>query len=128
MLKRSKSQLSCHGCGMVAFLLAVATLTVLCQPTSALIIGGEGNEPIRDPGWPTGAAAIFNHPARVAWWEGPPFGGGQYHAECRGDSKTFNKVLAQFARLDEKKNRVILYDGDGHSFWQNPNRDPDIKL
>jgi hypothetical protein len=128
MLKRSKSQLSCHGCGMVAFLLAVATLTVLCQPTSALIIGGEGNEPIRDPGWPTGAAAIFNHPARVAWWEGPPFGGGQYHAECRGDSKTFNKVLAQFARLDVKNKRVILCDGEGHSFWLNPNREPDRKL
>src|SRR5438128_1762447 len=27
----------------------------------ALITGGEGNKPITDPGWPAGAAAIFNH-------------------------------------------------------------------
>ncbi|HEX3449516.1 MAG TPA: hypothetical protein VHS97_14775, partial [Isosphaeraceae bacterium] len=52
----------------------------------ALITGGEGNKPISDPGWHAGAAAIFNHTGRVAWWEGPPFGGGQWHAECRGDA------------------------------------------
>lgn len=77
-----------------------------------------------DPGWPQGAAAIFNHSARIAWWEGPPFGGGQWHAECRGDAQTLRAVLADFAKLDVKIKRVIVRDGVGHSFWLNPNREP----
>ena len=90
-----------------------------------MITGGAGNKPITDPGWPTGAAAIFNHPGRVAWWEGPPFGGGQWHAECRGDAKALNAVLADFARMDVKTKRVVVHDGTGHSFWLAPNREPE---
>ncbi|HBO44304.1 MAG TPA: hypothetical protein DD670_10310, partial [Planctomycetaceae bacterium] len=67
---------------------------------------------------------IFNHSARVAWWEGPPLGGGQYHAECRGDTETFRAVLADFAKLDVKSKRIVLHDGIGHSFWLSPNREP----
>jgi hypothetical protein len=90
-----------------------------------LITGGEGNEPISDPGWPAGAAAIFNSPTRIAWWEGPPFGGGQWHAEYRGDAAVFNEVLAAFAKLDVKTKRLVAYDGVGHSFWLNPNNEPE---
>ena len=62
--------------------LLIAILAGVAPPEAfALITGGEGNKPITDPGWPAGAAAIFNHPGRIAWWEGPPFGGGQWHAE-----------------------------------------------
>jgi hypothetical protein len=89
----------------------------------ALITGGEGNKPISDPGWPAGAAAIFNHPDRVAWWEGPPFGGGQWHAECRGNTRALSAVLDDFARLDVKLKRVVVHDGAGHSFWLAPNRE-----
>jgi hypothetical protein len=89
----------------------------------AMITGGEGNKPISDPGWPAGAAAIFNHPGRVAWWEGPPFGGGQWHAECRGDTRALSAVLADFARLDVKLKRVVVHDGTGYSFWLAPNRE-----
>ena len=71
-----------------------------------------------------GAAAIFNHPSRIAWWEGPPFGGGQWHAECRGDAQALSTVLADFAKLDVKNKRIVLHDGVGHSFWLNPNREP----
>ncbi len=105
-------------------LLAAAIAIIPSQAAFALILGGEGNKPIADPGWPKGAAAIFNHPARVAWWEGPPFGGGQWHAECRGDAKAMSAVLADFARLDARTKRVILHDGVGHSFWLNPNGEP----
>jgi len=90
----------------------------------ALIEGGAGNKPLRDPGWPKGAAAIFNHPGRVAYWVGPPFGGGQWHAECRGDAKALNAVLADFAKIDAKLKRVVVHDGIGHSFWLAPNREP----
>ncbi|MBI2825128.1 MAG: carboxypeptidase regulatory-like domain-containing protein [Planctomycetia bacterium] len=94
-----------------------------CQTALGLITGGEGNNAVADPGWPNGAAAIFNHPGRVAYWEGPPFGGGQWHAECRGDAKALNAVLDDFAKLDVKAKRVVVHDGVGQSFWINPNRE-----
>jgi hypothetical protein len=103
-------------------LIAMLALTAP-ENAYAWIRGGEGSTPITDPGWPAGAAAIFNHPARVAWWEGPPFGGGQWHAECRGDSRSLAAVLADFARLDVKHKRVVVDDGTGHSFWLAPNRE-----
>lgn len=109
---------------VVILLLAVITVG-FCNPAGALITGGKGNSPINDPGWPKGAAAVFNCPGRVAWWEGPPFGGGQWYAECRGEADALNKVLADFAKQDSKSKRVILHDGIGHSFWLAPNRKPD---
>ena len=104
--------------------LLITILAAVAPPEAfALITGGEGNKPITDPGWPAGAAAIFNHTGRIAWWEGPPFGGGQWHAECRGDAKALNAVLADFARMDAKIKRVVVHDGTGHSFWLAPNRE-----
>jgi Carboxypeptidase regulatory-like domain len=108
---------------MVAFLLAAVPL----REAAALITGGEGNKPIADPGWPKGAGAIFNHPGRVAWWEGPPFGGGQWHSECRGDAKTLSAILTGLSKLDAKTKRVVVHDGVGHSFWINPNSEPGKK-
>ncbi|HEX4145607.1 MAG TPA: carboxypeptidase-like regulatory domain-containing protein [Pirellulales bacterium] len=105
--------------------LVVIVLAALAPArASALITGGEGNDALADPGWPKGAAAIFNHPGRVAWWVGPPFGGGQWHAECRGDAKALEAVLDRFAKLDVKTKRVVVHDGVGHSFWLAPNAEP----
>lgn len=108
----------------LTLLLAAAILAVPVQEAFALITGGEGNNPIGDPGWPKGAAEIFNVQSRIAYWEGPPFGGGQWHAECRGDAKALSAVLADFAKLDVKNKRVVLHDGAGRSFWLNPNNEP----
>ena len=105
--------------------LALAAIVIACLPGTAhaLIMGGEGNDPIRDPGWPTGAAAVFNVTARVAYWEGPPFGGGEWHAECRGDADAFNQMLADFAAIETPKKRLIIHNGAGRSFWLNPDGD-----
>jgi hypothetical protein len=108
---------------LLVLLLSIAVLP--SRGAFALITGGEGNKPLPDPGWPKGAAAIFNVTARIAWWEGPPFGGGQWHAECRGEAKSFNAVLADFAKLDVKSKKIIVHDGIGHSFWLAPNREPE---
>ena len=107
--------------GLLLLILAVS----VPREASALITGGAGNQPIRDPGWPRGASAIFNHYGRVAWWEGPPFGGGQWHAECRGDAGALNAVLADFAKLDVKSRRIVVHDGTGQSFWLAPNGEPE---
>ena len=40
----------------------------------------------------------------------------------KGDTKTFNAVLADFAKLDVKNKRIVVHDGEGKSFWLNPNR------
>jgi hypothetical protein len=110
---------------ITAGLVFAIVLGVSAPEAFALITGGEGNKPLADPGWPTGAAAIFNHAGRIAWWEGPPFGGGQWHSECRGDARALSAVLADFARLDVKTKRIIVHDGAGHSFWLAPNQEPE---
>src|SRR5215471_5457017 len=106
---------------LLYLLLATAILAIAVPEASAIILGGAGNSPVSDPGWPTGAAAIFNVTSRIAWWEGPPFGGGQWHAECRGDAKALSAVLADFEKLDVKSKRIVLHDGVGNSFWLNIN-------
>lgn len=100
---------------------------VLALPglATALITGGTGNTPLPDPGWPAGAAALVNHPGRIAWWEGPPLGGGQWHAECRGDVAALNAALAAFARVDAPIKRLVVHDGPGSSFWIAPNGEPE---
>lgn len=87
----------------------------------ALIRGGAGNEVLPDHGWPAGAAALFNDKGRIAWWEGPPFGGGQWHSECRGDARALSQLLEGFARLPLENKRLVVHDGIGHSFWLAPN-------
>ncbi len=109
-------------------LLSAAAMLVPDREAFALITGGEGNTPVADPGWPAGAESIFNSESRIAWWEGPPFGGGQWHAECRGEATALSKALAGFAKLDARSRRVVLRDGVGHSFWLDPNREPAKKI
>ncbi len=121
---RPKRRIQQHGISAAATSLFTSIIVAFgCQTAFALIRGGEGNKPVSDPGWPAGAAAIFNHPGRIAWWEGPPFGGGQWVAECRGDAKQLSSILADFAKLDAKTKRIVVHDGVGRSFWLNPNRE-----
>jgi hypothetical protein len=77
--------------------------------------GGEGNTPIKDSGWPKGAAAIFNQTERIAYWRGAR--DGQWTAEFRGDTKAFNAALADFAKLENTTRRLVIHDGVGSSIW-----------
>src|SRR5207253_2308670 len=108
---------------VIVVMSALAIIAVRSQPALALIFGGVGNKPINDPGWPAGAAVIFNSASRIAFWVGPPFGGGQWHAECRGDAKALTAVLADFAKLEVASKRIVLHDGVGNSFWLNINNE-----
>jgi hypothetical protein len=110
---------------LLAVGLVMLGLLATDQEAQALIFGGVGNDKVNDPGWPQGADKVFNVPQRVAWWEGPPFGGGQWHGECRGNAADFNRVLADFAAIDAKTKRLVIYDGAGASFWLGPNRGGD---
>src|ERR1700738_762726 len=101
------------GMGLL-LLLSTAMMAVIPREVFALIEGGGGANLVADPGWPTGAAAIFNVPSRIAFWVGPPFGGGQWHAEYRGDPKALSAVLADFAKLDVKSKRIVLHERVGN--------------
>lgn len=110
---------------ILLFALAIVIAGVSTPSANALILGGTGNSPVSDPGWPAGAAPVFNTPSRVAYWEGPPFGGGQWHAECRGNAAMLNRMLQDFAKIGTTSKRIVLHDGIGRSFWINPNREPE---
>jgi hypothetical protein len=112
-------------CNLDLLSLLLATTCLPSQPAVAVIFGNSGSEPVIQADWPEGAAKIFNHRSRIAWWEGPPFGGGHWHAECRGNVATFNRVLADFAKLDVKNKRLVVHDGVGRSFQLNPNDVPE---
>ncbi|MCI0641180.1 MAG: carboxypeptidase-like regulatory domain-containing protein [Gemmataceae bacterium] len=105
----------------LVLLLAATIVAVSFQEAFALIRGEEGNSPVRDPGWPAGAAVIFNAESRIAYWVRD----GDYHAECRGDARALSAVLADFAKLDVKSKKVVLRNGVGQSFWLNMNNEPD---
>jgi len=106
----------------LALVLAAVLLTLPVERAFALREGGVGNAPIRDPGWPKGADVIFNTPARIAFWHGPlP---GHWHADCRGDAKVFNDILANFAKLDVKSKQIVVHNGIGNSEWLNISNDP----
>jgi hypothetical protein len=98
-------------------------IIVLCSASPALITGGQGNRPVEDRGWPAGAVELANLGSRIAWWEGPPFGGGEYHFEYRGDAEACNRALELFAAIRMPRLEVSIHPGPHDSFWLNPNRE-----
>lgn len=111
---------------MNKYIFATAAFVVLAliaaSPSAyALIHGGEGNDPLDLRGLPEGALAIFNHKARIAWWEGPGLIGGERNAECRGDAQVFNEVLQLFSKVAVENKRVVVHDGVGYSYWLSRN-------
>ncbi len=92
-------------------LIAVAVVLVVGQAAFGLIVSG-GKEFRPDRGWPEGTAAVANLPSRMSWWEGPPFGGGQYVFEYRC-SKTakFNEALKAFAAIKSDRHEVVVHNG-----------------
>lgn len=78
---------------------------------SALIQVGRGNDPVSDPGWPQGALAVANLKSRVGWWEGPPFGGGQWQFLYRGETEAFLQALTNFASIRAPALDLVIHDG-----------------
>ena len=92
----------------------------------ALIMTGTGNEPVSDAGWPAGALAVANLKSRVGWWEGPPFGGGNWNFQYRGDTAAFAGALAAFGAIRAPVLELVIHDepgtspflnGDAHYDW-----------
>ena len=97
-----------------AALLTVACLVCVAPwPAAALIMTGTGNRPVPDAGWPDGALAVANLEARTGWWEGPPFGGGEWHFIYHGGTAALGEALTAFAAIRAPVLEVVLHDGPG---------------
>jgi hypothetical protein len=94
------------------FSLALLSLVWLAPlPASGLILSGRGNEEVRDAGWPEGALALANFESRIGWWEGPPFGGGEWHFLFCGNTEGFKDALAVFAAMRAPALDLVIHDG-----------------
>jgi protocatechuate 3,4-dioxygenase beta subunit len=104
---------------IVRWILLVVALS--SAQTYALIRTGMGNKPVSDPGWPAGSVTVANLPVRIGWWEGPPFGGGEWHFEFRGGTAAFQEALDAFGKISAPALELFIHDGTLHSFVLDPN-------
>ena len=103
---------------------AVACLLLASAPAQALIMVGKGNAPVGDTNWRAGAVDVANLKCRVCWWEGPPFGGGEWNFLYRGDTDTFNEALKVFAKVRAPSLELIVCDGPAEAPFLKDDRDP----
>jgi hypothetical protein len=104
----------------VTFVLIVVLLGLVC-PVEALILTGTGNKPVHDRGWPSGAVDVADLASRIDWWEGPPFGGGEWHFEYRGKTDALQQALDAFAHVKAPVLDLFVHDGTKNSFVLDPN-------
>lgn len=98
--------------------LAVLTgLAVLCswsQPAQALIMIISADQPWHGLFVPRGCDEVANLPGRLGGWEGPPFGGGEFHFSFRcKDTDEFNTALKTFAAIRTPRLELAVHDGPG---------------
>ena len=114
----------------LALLFLLLGALTLVPSAQALIMVGQGNQPVQDPGWPEGALALANLQSRVGWFEGPPFGGGDWQFLYRGDNQSFAQALEKFAAIRAPALDVVVHDGpESNQFLkdeQNTNSDTRI--
>jgi hypothetical protein len=91
-------------CGAVAILL---TTTI----ASAMIMVGKGNRPVADQNWPAGSLEVANLKMRLGWWEGPPYGGGEWQFVYSGDVAAFQQALDAFAQIKWPQRKLIVHEG-----------------
>jgi hypothetical protein len=84
-------------------------------PAPALIMVGVGNDPVNDAGWPLGALDVANLKSRVGWWEGPPFGGGEWCFMYRGDTAKLEEAIKAFSAVRAPSLQIVLHRGPMNS-------------
>ena len=84
------------------YLTTLLLLFTFTSPAFALITGGK-DEPMEVRGLPSGSLPLANLNTRIAWWEGPPFGGGQYHFEYSGRTADLQEAIDLFTHVDSKR-------------------------
>jgi len=98
-------------------LLFFGVALLMAARANALILSGTA--PIDSQllsGCPDGSVAVADLKSAVSWWEGPPFGGGEYHVLFRGGEEALNEALTNFAAIHAPELDVVIHDGTN----QNP--------
>ncbi|MHC4443638.1 MAG: MSCRAMM family protein [Planctomycetota bacterium] len=105
------------GAGLVWLLVGWALLSMNTASFAAILVH-YGNDPVCNMGWPKGAEEVANLSSRLGYWEGPPFGGGQYTFlyRCK-DTNEFNEALKVFAKIEESRLELVVHDGPEYNFW-----------
>ena len=99
------------------FCLTVALILCCTSAVSlAYVVTWWGDDPVENMGWPVGAERVANLPSRLGYWEGPPFGGGEYHFlyRCKETSE-FNEAVKVFAEIRTPELELVVHDGPGQS-------------
>ncbi|HEY7116585.1 MAG TPA: carboxypeptidase-like regulatory domain-containing protein [Tepidisphaeraceae bacterium] len=99
-------------------------LLYFVTPSPALIMVGKGNTPVTDAGWPLGAVDVANLKTRVGWYEGPPFGGGEWTFLYRGDAAALNEALKALGAVRAPAVQVVLHDGPANCQFLTDDKDP----
>jgi len=100
----------------LGFLAILGIIVLFSDAAMSLIIVG-GSERIEDRGWPSGCVEIANLATRFGWWEGPPFGGGEYHFlyRCQNTGQ-FNQALEKFAAIEAGRLELVVHNGPKKDF------------
>jgi hypothetical protein len=92
--------------------LVLAVGLLMAVRANALIISGSAPiDSLYLDGCPDGSATVADLTSSVGWWEGPPFGGGEYHILFRGDTNAFTEALTNFAAIKAPVLDLVIHDG-----------------
>ena len=94
-------------------LLLILTLFTARSAFALIMVGGK--DPVTDHNWPAGTLDVANHKSRLSYYEGPPFGGGQYVFQHLGNTAVFADVLSKFATIKSPGLTLIVHDGTGRN-------------
>jgi len=93
--------MSAFAIGLLMALRASASIAVGTPPIDSQLL--------RD--CPDGSARVAALSSCVGYWEGPPFGGGEWHIQFRGDGDALNQALTNFAAIKFPQLDVVIHDG-----------------
>ncbi len=106
----------------LSILLVFSIVSLFSKIGMSVICGERGNRPIEDRGWPIGSVQVANLPGRLGYWEGPPFGGGEYcFLYCCRNTNEFNQALKTFSVIRADGLELIVHNGPEYSFWLREN-------
>jgi hypothetical protein len=111
MTGRAAKSTRSNACIMAIFAFSFAIMLQALDTASPSIIVALGNDPVFDPGWPSGTLKVANSKQRIAWWQGPPFGGGEWHFLYRGTAETFLGFMQAFAGIGSQIRDLVIHDG-----------------
>src|SRR6185503_13736688 len=95
----------------LALITSVLVLLLVATSAQALIMVGKGNDPVNDHNWPAGSLDLANLKTRVGWWEGPPFGGGQWTFLYRGDAAALQAAIDLFGKINTPELTLVVHEG-----------------